>query len=99
MTEFSVSPRWYPAYAFPILLGTVIAAVLMPRVITVWERFQSSTSRDNSPPYTDLGRGRTIDRVETGSMNRHRRRDGSWPRVESLDLAGLDLEHLRLRPH
>lgn len=89
MTEFSISARWYPVFAFPVLLGTILTALMIPIAMAAWERLSWSSLVKAKPSArdlylqqedVDLGRGRTLDRVETGSMGYRRRRRSASPR-------------------
>jgi hypothetical protein len=42
MTEFTVSPIWYPAYALPMLLLTITSAILLPSFISYWDSWKKS---------------------------------------------------------
>jgi hypothetical protein len=85
MTQFTISPRWYPAYALPMLVMTIVAAILMPSLVSrwdLWKRSRRLASRSAGPSAErgpSVERGRSLERAETGSVFRHTRRRGSWP--------------------
>jgi len=40
MTQFTISPRFYPAYALPMLFITLIVATLLPKLTLKWENWK-----------------------------------------------------------
>ncbi|KAF4622754.1 hypothetical protein G7Y89_g14273 [Cudoniella acicularis] len=77
MTQFTISPQWYPAYALPMLTVTIIAAVLLPSIVVRWDRWKRGrriTAR-NAPAVVE--RGRSLERAEAGSVFKHKRRSQS----------------------
>lgn len=57
MTTFTLLPKWYPVYAFPILIGTILLAFLFGKVIAWWDNFRARRARardnfsDEEAPY------------------------------------------------
>lgn len=49
MTTFTLLPKWYPVYAFPILIGTILLAFLFGKAIAWWDNFRvrRARARDN----------------------------------------------------
>lgn len=45
MTNFTILPKWYPIYAFPILFGTIILTIHFGKGITWWDKFRVHIAR------------------------------------------------------
>jgi hypothetical protein len=60
MTTFTLLPKWYPVYAFPILVGTILLAFLLGKAIAWWDNFRVRRARardnfsDEEAPYGTL---------------------------------------------
>jgi len=78
MTQFTISPRLYPAYALPMLMVTIITATIMPSILAQWDRWKSRR-RDLVRKVLHLQkklqmreRGRSLERADDGSVFKHR---------------------------
>ncbi|KAF8849535.1 hypothetical protein BDZ45DRAFT_752649 [Acephala macrosclerotiorum] len=40
MTQFTISPTWYPVYALPLLSLTLVIAILLPKLISIWDNWK-----------------------------------------------------------
>lgn len=84
MTTFTLLPKWYPVYAFPILIGTILLAFLFGKVIAWWDNFRARRARardnfsDEEAPYG------TPAPWPLGSSRKPSRRDTSTRRAPTV---------------
>ncbi|KAH7383052.1 hypothetical protein BKA64DRAFT_175457 [Cadophora sp. MPI-SDFR-AT-0126] len=81
MTKFTISPRWYPVYALPMLVLTTLAAIVMPRIVSACDHRRMSRRSRQSEVEAPYDRSRATEKPGAESVYNHRRRSNSVPRV------------------
>jgi hypothetical protein len=73
ITTFTIQPKWYLVYAFPILIGTITLAFVFGRIITWWDNFRASRARTRED-YPDEERGYELLLLNLGRPRGRRQR-------------------------